>query len=54
MGKVSIREYKDFSKKVASLKDAQEWSEAVRYSPCQNFLAVGSHDNHIFIYSISE
>jgi hypothetical protein len=54
MGKISIREYKDFDKKVISLKDPQEWCEVVRYSPCQNFLAVGSHDNHVYVYSISE
>lgn len=33
-GKVSIRDYNDFDTKICSLKDAEEWSEAVRYSPC--------------------
>jgi hypothetical protein len=34
MGKVSIRDFNDFDKKIATLKDAGEWCEAVRYSPC--------------------
>jgi len=55
MGKVSIREYADFDKKVGKgLKDAQEWCEVVRYSPCQKYLATGSHDNHVYVYSIED
>ena len=54
MGKVSIRDFKDFEKKIATLKDAQEWCEVVKYSPCHNYLAVGSHDNHVYVYSISD
>jgi len=54
MGKVSIRDYKDFDKKICSLKDAQEWSEAMRYSPCEKFLANGTHDNIVYVYSISD
>ena len=54
MGKISIRQYDDFDKKVASLKDAQEWCEVMRYSPCENFFAAGSHDNNIYVYSVSD
>ena len=54
MGKVSVRDYNDFEKKICSLKDPQEWSEALRYSPCENYLAVGSHDNIVYVYKISE
>jgi microtubule-associated protein-like 1/2 len=54
MGKVSVRDYKDFDKKVCSLKEAQEWSEAIRYSPCEKFLANGTHDNIVYVYSISD
>ena len=54
MGKVSIRQYDDFEKKVVSLKDAQEWCEVMRYSPCENFFATGSHDNNIYVYSVSD
>ena len=53
-GKVSIRDFNDFDTKVASLKDAEEWSEAVSYSPCEKYLAVGSHDNAVYVYEISD
>lgn len=53
-GKVSIRKFDDFDAKVCSMKDAKEWNEVLRYSPCEKFLAVGSHDNHVYVYSISE
>jgi len=26
----------------------------MRYSPCENYLAVGSYDNHTYIYKIDE
>lgn len=54
MGKVSVRDFNDFDKKLASLKDAQEWCEVARYSPCEKFLAVGSHDNNVYVYSVSD
>jgi WD40 repeat protein len=54
LGKVSIRVWDDFDKKVASLKGAAQWCEVARYSPCENYLAIGSHDNHVYIYSINE
>jgi len=54
LGKVSIREFDDLDKKVASLKEAKEWCEVARYSPCENFLATGSHDNNIYVYRVSE
>lgn len=33
LGKVSIRAFEDFDKKIQTLKDAEEWCEVVRYSP---------------------
>ena len=54
LGKVSVREFGDLDKKVASLKDAQEWCEVARYSPDNKFLAVGSHDNNLYVYSVSD
>lgn len=54
MGKVSIRDFNDFDKKIASLKDSQEWCEAIRYSPCEKFLAFASHDNNLYVYSVSD
>jgi len=37
---------------VASRKDAKEWIEVVKYSPDGETLAVGSHDNAIYIYHV--
>jgi len=54
MGKVSIRDYNDFDKKICALKDAQEWCEVMRYSPCEKFFATGSHDNIVYVYNVSD
>lgn len=53
MGKVSIRTKDNLDQKLATLKDAQEWNEVMKYSPCGKYLAVGSHDNHVYIYNVS-
>ena len=29
----------------------REWIEVMEYSPCGNYLAVGSHDNKVYIFS---
>ncbi|XP_030635536.1 echinoderm microtubule-associated protein-like 3 [Chanos chanos] len=39
---------------VSDLVDGNEQLSAMRYSPDGSFLAVGSHDNFIYIYSVSE
>lgn len=54
MGKVSIRVKENLDKKIKSLKDAQEWNEVMKYSPCGEYLAVGSHDNSIYIYKVAD
>lgn len=54
MGKVSIRDFNDFDTKKTTLKDAQEWCEVARYSPCENYLAIGSHDNNLYVYKVAE
>jgi len=54
MGKVSIRLKENLDKKVKTLKDAEEWNEVMKYSPCGNYLAVGSHDNHVYIYNVKD
>ena len=51
-GEVHIFEAKDLNKKIKSLADAKEWIEAIAYSPNDKFLAVGSHDNKIYIYEV--
>lgn len=50
MGKISIREKDNLDNKVKTLKDPEEWCEVMRYSPCERFLAVGSHDNAVYVY----
>ena len=54
MGKVSVRDFNDFDRKIATLKDATEWCEVARYSPCEKFLAFASHDNNLYVYSVSD
>jgi microtubule-associated protein-like 6 len=38
---------------VATNKDSQEWIEAMEYSPDGSKLAVGSHDNKIYVYDVN-
>jgi WD40 repeat protein len=38
---------------IAKNQDSQEWIEVLRYSPDGSKLAVGSHDNNIYIYDSS-
>ena len=39
---------------LARFKHAKEWIEAMRYSPNGQWLAVGSHDNAIYIYDAND
>jgi len=52
MGKISIREKADLNKKIKTLKEPDEWCEVIKYSPCGTYLAVGSHDNNIYVYNV--
>jgi WD40 repeat protein len=38
---------------IATNKNSQEWIEVCEYSPDGNYLAVGSHDNAIYIYEVN-
>lgn len=50
-GRVTVRGGVNDLKKVAyTLQDSAEWIEAMAYSPDGSKLAVGSHDNNIYIY----
>lgn len=50
-GRVTIRcGMKEIGKIEKTLEDSDEWIEAMAYSPCGKKLAVGSHDNCIYIY----
>jgi len=53
MGKVTIRNKDNLDKKIKTIKDAEEWCEVIKYSPCENYLAVGSHDNNVYIYEVN-
>jgi WD40 repeat protein len=53
LGKVSIRDFNDLDKKITSLKEAKEWCEVAAYSPDESMLAVGSHCDNIFVYTVS-
>ena len=51
LGDVTIRAgVKDLDSVQATLKQPREWCEAIEFSPCGKYLAVGSHDNNIYIY----
>jgi len=54
MGKISVRSLDNFEEKLQTLKDPKFYCEVMKYSPCEKFLAVGSHDMATYIYSISE
>jgi len=52
-GEVTIKSFADFnSEPIATLSEPTEWNEVMRYSPCDKFLAVGSHDNRVYVYAI--
>lgn len=52
MGKISIRSKDDLEQKIKTISDAEEWCEVMKYSPCERYLAVGSHDNNIYVYDV--
>jgi WD40 repeat protein len=52
MGKISIRDKNNLDSKIKTLKDAEEWCEILRYSPCEKYLAAGSHDNAVYVYDV--
>jgi len=43
----------ELDKSIAVKHDTKEWIEVMRYSPCGKFLAVGSHDNTIYVYDVN-
>ena len=52
-GDVAILDYNDLTKRITTLYKPREWCEVMVYSPNQEFLAVGSHDDSIYVYKIS-
>ena len=52
-GRVTIRSgVKALDNIVATLTDSKEWIEVIHYSPDNSKLAVGSHDNMVYIYDV--
>jgi len=52
-GKVSIRAARDPTE-LHLLGDSTEWIEVMSFSPDGKYLAVGSHDNHVYVYTTSD
>ncbi|GMF20140.1 unnamed protein product [Phytophthora lilii] len=42
----------DTEKAVFGDKPAKEWISDIKFSPCGNILALGSHDNSIYLYTV--
>jgi len=53
-GDITILDYNDFSKRITTLYKPREWCEVLVYSPNHEYLAVGSHDDSIYIYKIND
>lgn len=53
-GDIFIYDYNDFSVRIATLLHPREWCEVMKYSPDGKFLAVGAHDDTVYIYSVSQ
>ena len=53
-GTVTIRQNPDFEEVINSLCDCDEWIEVMAYSPDGSMLAVGSHNNIIYVYLVAE
>ncbi len=50
-GRITIRSsIDDLSTIVHTLNDCEEWIETMTYSPCGSKLAVGSHDDAVYLY----
>jgi len=51
-GTVSVRKSLiEINSVITTLKDSKEWNEVITFSPDGNYVAVGSHDNNIYIYT---
>lgn len=52
-GTVSVRKSGDLNNNLFTEKIAKEWIEVIKYSPDESKVAVGSHDNNIYILSVN-
>jgi WD40 repeat protein len=53
-GSITIRNKNDFGVITQEIHDSREWIEVAEFSPDGAYLAVGSHDTNIYVYSVSE
>lgn len=54
-GRVTVRTgVKALDNIVCTLQDSKEWIEVMHYSPDNSKLAVGSHDNNVYIYDVGQ
>lgn len=53
-GHVTIRSTDDYHTIQQELTDSGEWIEAMEFSPDGAYLAVGSHDTNIYVYSTAD
>lgn len=53
-GRVTIRQGANDLNVHKTLEDSAEWIEAIEFSPDGKYLAVGSHDNNVYIYDCSD
>ena len=53
-GAVSIRACSDPGVECHLLQDSTEWIEVMAFSPNGEYLAVGSHDNGVYVYRTSD
>lgn len=51
-GDVIILDYETLSKPLARCMKAREWSECMSYSPDGSHLAIGGHDDAIYVYKV--
>lgn len=53
-GSMTIRSTSDFQTVITEIHDSNEWIECAEFSPDGSYLAVGSHDTNIYIYSSAD
>lgn len=53
-GSVYIFKHGSYDSPIKTLSDSDEWIEVMAYSPDGSMLAVGSHDNRIYVYNTSD
>lgn len=53
-GDINILDYNDFSRRITTIYPPREWCESLSYSPDENYLAIGSHDDTIYVYKIND